>query len=157
MKRLASIFFAGILFGLVSCDSEVDRSVGTEVMDLTIDEDGVDRSKLPVITFEDSVFKAGKITQGELIYHTFSFTNTGKAPLVISSVSGSCGCTVPRSYPKGKILPGEGGEIEVEFNSDGKSGEQIVSIIVSANTVPAATQVLIETEVVAPDNMMKNS
>ncbi|MGB6036430.1 MAG: DUF1573 domain-containing protein, partial [Cryomorphaceae bacterium] len=85
--------------------------------------------------------------------HIFEFTNTGGSPLLIANVEGSCGCTVPRSYPKGKLMPGEGGQIEVEFDSDGKTGVQNISIIVSANTIPAATQLLIKTEVVVPDNM----
>lgn len=146
------------MLSLMSCSNEVDRKVDTDIVDLPIDEEkGLDRDRIPVISFKDSIYEAGKITQGEFIYHTFSFTNTGKAPLVISNVDGSCGCTIPRSYPRKKIMPGEGGEIEVEYNSDGKWGEQIISIIVSANTVPAATQLLIKTEVIAPDNMKKNS
>jgi hypothetical protein len=106
-----------------------------------------------VISFSEKTIEAGKITQGEVLTHRFEFTNTGKAPLLISNVDGSCGCTIPRNYPKGKVMPGESGEIEVEFNSDGKAGFQNVSIIVSANTIPAATQLLIKTDVVVPDNM----
>jgi len=139
---------------LVQCGESENKSVGTEVIDIPTNEDGsVIADELPVIDFSEKTFEVGKITQGEIITHTFSFTNTGEAPLLIATVDGSCGCTVPRSYPTGKIMPGEGGEIEVEYNSDGKAGKQNVSIIVSANTVPAATQLLIKTEVVVPDNM----
>lgn len=152
---LIAMFF---MAALTCCNDGLDREVDTDIVDLPIDEEkGVDREKIPEISFVDTVFEAGKITQGEFIYHTFSFTNTGKAPLVISNVDGSCGCTIPRSYPRQQIMPGEGGEIEVEYNSDGKWGTQVISVIVSANTVPAATQLLIKTEVVAPDNMKKNN
>lgn len=45
----------------------------------------------------------------------FVFTNTGDAPLVISEVKSTCGCTVP-SWPKEPIAPGESGKIEVKYN-----------------------------------------
>lgn len=50
---------------------------------------------------------------------TFSFTNTGTAPLVIHQAFASCGCTVP-SYPKSPIKPGEKGQIDVTYNGTGK-------------------------------------
>lgn len=152
--RIILILALFVLAGLFGCDQNEDKSFGTEMIDIPIDENSnVDDSKVPVISFQEKKLEVGKITQGEIVSHTFQFTNTGKSPLLISSVDGSCGCTVPRSYPTGKVMPGEGGEIEVEFDSDGKSGMQTVSIIVSANTIPAATQLLIKTEVVVPDNM----
>ncbi|HKK40312.1 MAG TPA: DUF1573 domain-containing protein [Cryomorphaceae bacterium] len=143
-----------VLALFAGCEDSENRSVGTEMIDIPTDEEGmVDQDEIPVIEFNETTFEVGRITQGEIINHTFEFTNTGEAPLVITSVDGSCGCTIPRSYPKGKVMPGEGGKIEVEYNSDGKAGVQKVSIIVSANTIPAATQLLIKTEVVVPDNM----
>lgn len=145
-------FFAMALF--VKCGDSENRAVGTEMIDIPTSEDGaIDSEKIPIITFKETTLEAGKITQGEIVNHTFEFTNTGKAPLLIATVDGSCGCTIPRSFPTGKVMPGEGGEIEVEFNSDEKTGMQTVSIIVSANTIPAATQLIIKTEIVVPDNM----
>jgi hypothetical protein len=46
---------------------------------------------------------------------SFEFKNTGNAPLVISNVQSTCGCTVP-SYPKEPILPGKTGKIDVKYN-----------------------------------------
>ncbi|MCZ4408965.1 DUF1573 domain-containing protein [Cryomorphaceae bacterium 1068] len=151
VKYLIAFFIIGLF---ASCEESENRAVGTEVIDIPVQEDGsYDEDEIAVINFSEKTIEAGKITQGELITHKFAFTNTGNVPLLISNVDGSCGCTIPRSYPKGKVMPGEGGEIEVEFNSDGKVGFQNVSIIVSANTIPAATQLLIKTDVVVPDNM----
>lgn len=45
------------------------------------------------------------------------FTNTGNAPLVISSATGSCGCTVP-TYPKEPIMPGQKGVIKVHYDTN---------------------------------------
>lgn len=46
---------------------------------------------------------------------TFVFTNTGDAPLVITNVRSTCGCTVP-SKPTEPIMPGKTGNIDVKYN-----------------------------------------
>ncbi len=46
---------------------------------------------------------------------TFEFTNTGDAPLIITNVQSTCGCTVP-SKPTEPIMPGKTGKIDVKYN-----------------------------------------
>ena len=46
----------------------------------------------------------------------FEFKNDGKAPLILTNVSASCGCTTPE-WPKEPILPGKTGKIKVTYNS----------------------------------------
>jgi hypothetical protein len=75
---------------------------------------------------------------GEVVEHTFRFTNTGSKDLVISSASASCGCTIP-NWPKEPIAPGEKGEIKVEFNSNGKKDMVTKDITILANTNPVKT------------------
>lgn len=77
----------------------------------------------PVITFEESSKDFGDIKQGDKVEHVFKLENTGKAPLVISNVAATCGCTVP-NWPKEPIAPGKTAEIKVTFNSAGKMGKQ---------------------------------
>ncbi len=77
----------------------------------------------PVITFEESSKDFGDIKQGDKVEHTFKLENTGNAPLVISNVAATCGCTVPK-WPKEPIAPGKTAEIKVSFNSAGKMGKQ---------------------------------
>ncbi len=77
----------------------------------------------PVISFEESSKDFGDITQGDKVENVFKFENTGNAPLIISNVAATCGCTVP-SWPKEPIAPGKKGEIKVSFNSAGKMGKQ---------------------------------
>jgi len=77
----------------------------------------------PVITFEESSKDFGDITQGDKVEHVFKLENTGNAPLVISNVAATCGCTVPK-WPRDPIAPGKTAEIKVSFNSAGKMGKQ---------------------------------
>lgn len=68
------------------------------------------------IDFESDIIDYGQIIENENGERIFLFTNTGKAPLIISKVKTSCGCTVP-TYPKTAILPGDTGEIAVSYDT----------------------------------------
>ncbi|HEX8561652.1 MAG TPA: DUF1573 domain-containing protein [Flavobacterium sp.] len=46
---------------------------------------------------------------------TFEFKNTGDAPLIITNVQSTCGCTVP-SKPTEPVMPGKTGKIDVKYN-----------------------------------------
>ncbi len=74
----------------------------------------------------------GVIEAGEKVSHLFTFTNRSEEPLIISSVNGSCGCTVPE-WSKEPVLPGSEGQIEVFFNSKGKVGQQTKTVTIDTN------------------------
>lgn len=75
---------------------------------------------------------------------TFTFTNVGKAPLVINQAVASCGCTIP-SYTKQPVSPGQKGEIKVTYNGKGKfPGHFKKTITVRTNGVPEMTRLVIE-------------
>lgn len=46
---------------------------------------------------------------------SFEFKNIGNAPLIITNVQSTCGCTVP-SKPTEPIMPGKTGKIDVKYN-----------------------------------------
>ena len=94
----------------------------------------------PVMSFKETVYDFGTVKQGEVVNHTFTFTNTGKEPLIIENASASCGCTVPE-WTKTPIAPGQTGDIKVQFNSTGKYGQQAPMVTIRANTEPNITQV----------------
>lgn len=93
---------------------------------------------LTQISFKTITYDFGTIHEGDQVRTSFTFTNTGKNDLLISSCTGSCGCTVP-TWPKEAIRPGQSGKIEVVFNSAGKEGAQKKSVTVIANTDPPAS------------------
>ncbi|OIQ21871.1 DUF1573 domain-containing protein [Lacinutrix sp. MedPE-SW] len=74
------------------------------------------QEKVAKIEFKETTIDYGTIEKGANGLRTFEFTNTGDAPLIISKVSSSCGCTVPKK-PKDPIMPGETGEIEVKYDT----------------------------------------
>ncbi|THH41071.1 DUF1573 domain-containing protein [Neolewinella litorea] len=103
------------------------------------------------LAFEESSFNFGEVTEGEIITHTYSFTNTGNEPLIITDAKGSCGCTVP-SRPTAPIAPGETGEITVRFDSNNKVGQRNQRVTITANTTPPQTVISLDGTVVADPN-----
>lgn len=76
-----------------------------------------------IATFKDTVWDFGKIQDGEIVYHDYTFKNTGKAPISIVNVQASCGCTTPE-WTREVIPPGGEGIIKTTFNSGGKGGPE---------------------------------
>ncbi len=74
------------------------------------------QEKVAKIEFKTDVIDYGTIEKGADGVRVFEFTNTGDAPLVISNVKSTCGCTVPKK-PDGPIMPGETGKIEVKYDT----------------------------------------
>ncbi len=68
------------------------------------------------ITFKKDVIDYGEIAKGSDGLRVFEFTNTGDAPLIISDVKSSCGCTVPEK-PNGPVAPGESSVIKVKYDT----------------------------------------
>jgi hypothetical protein len=58
-----------------------------------------------------------QLKKGSNGVRVFEFINTGDEPLIISKVSSSCGCTIPKK-PKEPILPGKTGVIEVKYDTN---------------------------------------
>ena len=75
------------------------------------------QEKIAKIEFKTDVIDYGTIEKGANGVRVFEFTNTGNAPLIISNVKSTCGCTVPKK-PEGPIMPGETGEISVKYDTN---------------------------------------
>lgn len=68
------------------------------------------------IKFAEQTYNFGTIPEhGGKVSHSFEFTNTGDANLVIIDAKADCGCTVPE-YPTAPIAPGRKGKIKVTYN-----------------------------------------
>jgi hypothetical protein len=146
MKR--TFFIASLVaITLASCSSATDRikstddsASGTEAM----------MDALPTIAFAEEFHDFGEVQEGEVVEHTFTFTNEGEGPLIISNAQGSCGCTVP-DWPRQPIAPGQKGQIKVSFNSTGRAGRQDKRVTLTTNAVPQSKVLNITSTVISKD------
>jgi len=94
MKKLVTILFIGLISFVLNAQEKIAK-----------------------IDFKTDVIDYGTIEKGSNGIRTFEFTNTGDAPLIITKVSSSCGCTVPKK-PDAPIMPGKTGEIQVKYDTN---------------------------------------
>lgn len=87
----------------------------------------------PKIQFQALEHNYGTIQKGSDGTCTFTFTNTGNEPLVLSNVKASCGCTTPKWTQK-PVMPGQTGNIDVRYNTNNVGGFN-KSITVTSNAV----------------------
>lgn len=151
MKITSRLFIALILSANISACNDSPSSIETDMINIP-GPNGPENGDQPDIEFEESEFDFGTVAEGEVVNYTFTFENTGDAPLVLTSVTSQCGCTVMKNWPKEPLAVGEEGTIDVEFNSTGRDGQQNKKITVVANTYPAKTQLTIKGMVVGPQN-----
>ncbi len=64
--------------------------------------------------------------------YVFKIRNTGDAPLIITRITASCGCTQPE-WTKDPIAPGETGEVQVTYNPKGRPGPFYKTISIYSN------------------------
>ena len=82
---------------------------------------------------DNTTVKWGKVSEGEVLTHYFTFTNSGEVPLVIEDANVACPCTVV-DYPKSPVAPGAKDSIKVTFDTEGKFLYQDRTIVIIANT-----------------------
>lgn len=70
----------------------------------------------PEITLETSLLKLGEMPNGEVAERQVVVTNAGNAPLVVDTVTTTCGCTTAGLSPM-TIPPGESGVLTIAFDS----------------------------------------
>ncbi len=85
----------------------------------------------PAFEWAETTHDFGTIPQGVPVTNKFSFTNTGKEPLIISNVQKTCGCTVT-DWTKEPIMPGQKGFVAAEYNA-AKEGPFTKAITVQSN------------------------
>lgn len=91
-----------------------------------------DAAPKPVITFPQPTHSFGKLLSDQKVTHRFTVTNTGNAPLTISGIKPSCGCT-STNLGKSSLLPQESTDIEVSFDPRSFRGPVHKSIQVTSN------------------------
>ena len=102
--------------------------------------------KSPEFKWSETEHDFGKIKKGVPVTAEFKYTNTGKAPLSVTDVKASCGCTVPE-YTKEATAPGKSGAVKATYNA-ANPGTFLKSITVTSNVEGGPQILTIKGEVV---------
>ena len=85
------------------------------------------------ILSDELTYNFGTIAEADgFASHTFTIKNTGDAPLVITRVTASCGCTRPE-WTKSPIAPGKTGEVKITYNPKGRPGPFYKTVSIFSN------------------------
>ncbi len=99
------------------------------------------QEKTAKIEFKSDTIDYGTIEKGSNGLRVFEFTNTGDAPLIISRVTSSCGCTVP-TWTREAILPGKKGEVQVKYDTNRVNPiRKTITVISNAETPTVALKI----------------
>jgi hypothetical protein len=125
MKQLITILFIGLISFSINAQAKIE--------------------------FKSDTIDYGTIEKGANGVRVFEFTNTGDAPLIVSKVTSSCGCTVP-NWSKDPILPGTDGKIEVKYDTNRVNPiRKTITVISNAETPTVALK--IKGEVIDPSKV----
>jgi len=118
LKKLITILFIGLISFTINAQDKVAK-----------------------IKFKTDTVDYGTIEKGADGLRIFEFTNTGDAPLIVSKVTSSCGCTVPK-WSQDPILPGKTGEILVKYDTNRVNPiRKTITVISNADTPTVALKI----------------
>ena len=128
MKRIALMLIVSCLFTAKSFSQEASA----------------ENPNAPEMTFEKLVHDFGTIPLNGEAEYEFTFTNTGKEPLIIQSCQSTCGCTVPTCPRDKPILPGQTGSIKVRYTTTNVAGafNRPFTVITNAKNSPIRVTIM---------------
>jgi len=129
---MKNILFLLSFFFLFACGDDPFSKVKSENVEKASVRDN-SPSKFPVMNFNKTTHDFGVIQNGTPVETVFSYTNTGEAPLVITDIKSTCGCTVPKDWSREPLNPGESSQFNVKFDGKG-ANKTSKTVIVTANT-----------------------
>ena len=132
MRKLILGLSALSIISFASCKEDVSKKINEANVAVAAERDA-NSNNFPVIQFEEVEHDFGTIAANTPVETVFNYTNVGDAPLVITDISTSCGCTVPQDWSREPLAKGESGHFTVKFNGSG-SNTVTKTITVTANT-----------------------
>ncbi|AUP81537.1 DUF1573 domain-containing protein [Flavivirga eckloniae] len=148
MKKLVLGLSALCLIAFTSCKENAAKKIDENNIAAAAERDA-SSSKFPVIEFDKKEHDFGEIEAKTPVSTVFKYKNSGDAPLVITDIKSSCGCTVPQDWSREPLEPGASGQFSVKFNGSG-TNKVSKTITVTANTEKGTETVKI-TAFVKPD------
>ncbi len=112
-----------------------------------------DQTGTPQVFLPRSAIDFGQVLSGEAVKATFEIQNQGEAPLEISRIGTSCGCTTAL-LDQPVVAPGETARLQATFETTGRKGNQAKEISFHTNDPLAERVVLRLAGVVQPRVML---
>jgi len=148
MKKIILGLSAMCIIAFVSCKENAAKKIDESNIAAAAERDAI-ASNFPVLEFDKKEHDFGEIEAKAAVETIFNYKNTGDAPLVITDIKSSCGCTVPQDWSRLPLAPGDSGKFSVKFNGSG-ANKITKTITVTANTEKGSEVVKI-TAFVKPD------
>jgi hypothetical protein len=95
----------------------------------------------PRIHFDARTYDFGLVNEGSPLMYVFQIGNIGTAPLLLSDVRTSCGCTAA-TMGASTVLPGDTAPFEVTVDTHGERGPSQRDIMLSSNDPREPTSTL---------------
>ena len=148
MKKISLILLALAILPMNSCKENATEKINQDNVEKAAERDA-QTIVFPTINFDKTLHDFGEIQNGTAVETVFSYTNSGRSPLVVTDIKSTCGCTVPQGWSKEPLMPGESSQFSVKFNGKG-ANKVSKTITLTTNTEKGREQVRI-TAFVKPD------
>tara|TARA_R110000868_G_scaffold56488_6_gene174812 strand:- start:4527 stop:4988 length:462 start_codon:yes stop_codon:yes gene_type:complete len=132
MKKIVVALGAFCLIAFTSCKDNATKKIDEKNIAVAAERDA-NSTKFPILQFEETEHDFGDIEARTPVETVFNYKNTGDAPLVITDIKSSCGCTVPEDWSREPLEVGGSGKFTVKFNGSG-ANKISKTITVTANT-----------------------
>ena len=150
MKKLILTLTVASFVVFTSCKENAAEKIKQENVEKAAERDA-QAIVFPTITFDKTEHDFGQIMNGTPVETVFSYTNSGKSPLVVTDIKSTCGCTVPQGWNKEPLMPGASSQFSVKFN--GKGANKISkTITLTTNSEKGKEQVRISAFIVPDPN-----
>jgi len=110
MRKLITITIIAMLFVYTNTNAQTVSNESAAKVEAKANPNG------PVAKYDKTVHEFADLKQGVPGTASFTLTNEGKEPLIISTANASCGCT-NLAYGKDPILPGKSTTISATYNA----------------------------------------
>ena len=150
MKNLILTLSVVSLVAFTSCKKNVAEKINQENVTKAAERDA-QSIVFPTLSFDKQEHDFGQIMNGTPVETVFSYTNTGKSPLVVTNIKSTCGCTVPQDWSKEPLMPGASSKFTVKFNGKG-ANKVSKTITLTTNTEKGSEQVRISAFIISDPN-----
>ncbi len=137
----------GFFICLAACKEKKTAPEDVTIVEPIDKESNTVDTILPVMEFAFTTVKFPDVPEGEVVEKYFPYWNSGTAPLVITDVRTSCGCTSVDLHEE-PLEPGKKDSLLIRFDTKGRPGYNSKAITIVANTRPSLHHIFLKGTVI---------